>query len=474
MKNFLIIVVSAIVAVFPAWDQGRCEQLIQEPVAMQISSTVSDGSYSIPDIIAACRKSGVKIIILGERDLMRWEYGLWPLRNLLKRRVEEGSLLSFGVGRYLDTVRELQAANTDMLIIPGVESAPYYYWSGRPLDGTLKINDWHRHILAAGFPQAKDYENIPVAGNRKGLAASPGPLSLAPYLGILLGLLIACRRTSFKIRGAGAAAAFFCILIAVNNFPFSQKYDQYSGDIGILPYKNYIAYASQHGAVTFWTHPEAVNVERDQNVAIETKEYADILSRIDGYTGFFVFYEGYQKVGVPHGIWDTILTDYCKGRRRSPVWAAGGLAVDKEGLERNLKDLRTVVLLNRVDRDEVIGSLREGRMYVSRGKDAPGFMLDEFTLSDNGRQAGMGEELKGSSRPTVRVAGHILDGQERSFQIKLIRLGGETLFFDVQGPSFSITYRDEKAAEGKGYYRAEIDTSALQVVTNPVFFGGSL
>jgi hypothetical protein len=403
---------------FTAPVRAPAAERFQEPIAMQISSSVSDGTYSLDEIVRITRQNNVKIIILGDRDLMKWEYGLWPLRGLVKKTVEDKSLLRYGVRRYLEEIRRLQGENPDMLIIPGVESSPYYYWSGNPFTGTLTINDWHRHMLAFGFKDAADYEHLPVVGN-----------------------------------SAGGA------------------YTQYQGDLGPLPYARYVDYCAQHGALTFWTHPEAQNVGRESGVRIETRDYASLLTRVDNYTGFFIFYEGYEKIGVPEGLWDEILKDYCAGRRKRPVWAAAGLSIDAaRGLEGNLKGLRTIVVVDALTQDEVVRALAAGRMYVVLGSNASSVIMDEYSLTSGAVTASLGETLAHAQEPLVVIRGRFLRGQGGHTQIKLIRNAKVIAALETDGADFSVSYRDKNAPQGKGYYRAEINGEGARIITNPVFY----
>ena len=101
------------------------EEYIQAPAAIQISSTASEGKLSIPEIIEICRKNNIKIVMLADRDFMRWEYGLWPLERIIKKTEESNSLSTYGIGRYFKEIEGLRNKNKDLLIIPGVESAPF-------------------------------------------------------------------------------------------------------------------------------------------------------------------------------------------------------------------------------------------------------------------------------------------------------------------------------------------------------------
>lgn len=471
MKLFGVITTAFICLVITYIPVAAGERF-QEQVAMQISSTVSDGTYSLAEIITSARKNKVKVVILGERDLMKWEYGVWPLRGLLKKTVEEKSLLKYGAERYLEEMRRLQLENPDMLIIPGVESAPFYYWSGSPFTGDLKINDWHRHLLAFGFKNSRQYENLPVIGNWRGLVA---PFGVGPVVPFLLGILGTVFIIRFRkaMRTGGLLVLFASVLLILNGSLVPLRYDQYRGDRGIIPYKNYIDYADRHGAVTFWTHPESVYRDRVNSVGVETGDYSDLLLRIDSYTGFFIFHEGYARIGLPGGIWDTILGDYCTGRRARPVWAAAGLAVDAGGLDAGLKGLRTVVFLDAFTAESVLEAMRRGRMYVARGKDAGDFILDEFSLAGANGKAGMGEEASAKSSLTVTIKGRLLRGANGPCQIKLIRNGKVVRVIDTGGAEFSELHRDDELPEGRGYYRAEINAAGAGVITNPVFYNFS-
>lgn len=469
MRTHIILFIAAAAALGWSSPSALARQFIQEPVALQVSTAVSDGAYSFDDIIARARAHGVRTVVLGERDLMRWEYGVWPLRALLKKKVEGKSLLAYGVRRYLAELALAQSRNPDMVIIPGVESSPYYYWTGNPFSSTLKINDWHRHIMAFGFSRPEDYENLPVVGNRQGMSSGLTIPMMLFLLGACGGVILAARK---KSRLAGVVMATACILLSVNDFYSYHKFNQYQGDLGVLPYKEYVRYCKARGALTFWTHPEAKNLDTDGGVGIETQKHSALLPRVDDYTGFFIFHEGYDETGASGGIWDSMLEDYCRGRRRLPVWAAGGMAVDKGGLDLAFEDLRVVCLAEKRGVKEVLDAIAAGRMYVTRGRGSAAFVLDEFSAAAGGAPASMGEELRDPGAVTVTVAGHLLDGQAKAFQIKLIRSGKIVKTFDATGPVFAVSYRDETPRRGKGYYRAEILAEGTQTVTNPVFIAG--
>jgi len=340
---------------------------VQIPCAVQIATTASDGKHTVPEIIAACRNQGIKAVILADRDLMQWEYGVWPLRNVFKKTVRHKSLFTYGIRRYLAELENLQKQNPDLIVIAGVESAPFYYWKGSVFNDDLTLVDWHKHVLAVGLKDAGDYAMLPVIGNKKALALPFIARNLYLFWPLLLigAGAVWCKRRRMR---AGLIAVAIGAVFLVNNFPFRYyRFDQYRGDQGSKPYQGYIDYVNAQGALAFWVHPEACNQCRVGNVRIDTEAYPLELYRTSGYTGFSILYDGEKKIGAHAGMWDRLLEAYCQGKRRQPAWAIGTLGFDNTGdLGAALEDLRTVVLAERFSR----ASTRSGRAapMLFRGK----------------------------------------------------------------------------------------------------------
>ena len=98
-------------------------------------------------------------------------------------------------------------------------------------------------------------------------------------------------------------------------------------------------------------------------------------------------------------------------------------------------------------------------------------MLDTFQVADEatGDTKDMGEEIAIRAMPQVRIKGHFLEGQEERLSIKLIKNKEVIRIFDVTAP-FQIRYDDDAPlGEGKVYYRLEIASTGLLLITNPVF-----
>ncbi|MCK5305944.1 MAG: hypothetical protein KAJ66_02315 [Candidatus Omnitrophica bacterium] len=486
MKLILALV---ILGCFCGASSGR--ELIQAPAAIQLSSTVSDGKHTIPEIIKIAKQNGVKIVILTDCDFMRWQYGLWPLRKIIKKTVENNSVSNYGIKRYLKEIEEAQKRNPDLAIIPGVESAPFYYWSGSLFENNLKMHNWYKHMLVIGLEKAGDYRNLPSVSNNYGLLlpfAFKDVWRLWPILILIAGVLCFKRRKfNYKdLRGhtlgpcsrgwqaVGIVVIMFSLLFLFNNFPFCRyKYDQYHGERGIGPYQNFIDYVNEKEGLTFWAHPEAEYIGRRGDVDIETNEYADHLLQARDYTGFTVFYEGYEKIGCPGGIWDEVLKEYCQNKRKAPVWAIGGLCFDQIGsLDENIKNLRTIFLMPRLTKTAALKALREGRMYVVGGRRE--LRLDKFIIKDSfsETEGTMGNEIDLKGKAVIELSGHFLEGEAGGadrVKIKLIRNGIVIKTFETASP-FDIEYEDDYFKEDeKIYYRLEINYSEGILVSNPVF-----
>ena len=466
------------------------QDLIQVPAAIQISSQVSDGKYTIPQILNICRQQKFKVVVITDRDLMRWEYGIWPLRNIIKKTVEDGSILKYGAKRYFREFNEIKKNNPDLVVIPGVESAPFYYWSGDLINSDLEIRDWHKHIITIGLKDARDLQQLPVVGNKTGLALPFGLKNLIlfwPILPLVVGIFYLQKKTydykdekgkqfgehSKSSQAAGILFIAIAMVFLANNFPFRfYRFDQYDSKFGIKPYQNYFDYAQEHNLLTFWAHPEVKNVEKSGNVSIRTEEHSLNLLQTRDYTGFAVFYEGFKIVGKINGIWDGLLKDYCAGKRKNPVWAIGALSFDSTGnLENYLKDVRTVLLLPFLNEVETLKALKSGKMYAAMGGNSSRVVLNKFSVvnKQSSIEKIMGEQLQSRGAPQIEIKADLLSGQPQPFKIKLIRNGEVVKVFDSPTP-VDITYEDLLAPEeGNFYYRLEIRGPDVVVVTNPIF-----
>src|SRR5207245_9759400 len=99
----------------------------------------SSGDCALEQRARMAAKQGIRALLLTENDLLRVEYGLPPFRALTRAVREERSVLDLGIDRYLTRVSQAHAANPRVLIVPGVEVLPHYYWTGSPLALDMEV-----------------------------------------------------------------------------------------------------------------------------------------------------------------------------------------------------------------------------------------------------------------------------------------------------------------------------------------------
>jgi hypothetical protein len=383
---------------------------------IHVQSRVSDGDLSIEEIAKRAHDKRIAAVFINDHDLKKWSYGFGFFRNIFKKSFEEGSILKFGPARYLAAIQEAQSKYPDVLMIPGVECAPFYYWEGSVFGGNLRMRAWHRHILAIDLEKPKDYLNLPLIENGK------------------------------------------------------SRFDQYHGDKWYKPYQDLIDYVDRIGGMTFWAHPEAQNSTRVKGVLIETLPYPELLLDNQGYTGFSILNEGYQKVGNLGGIWDTILSQYCRQERAKPIWAIG--EEDFEGKNAEAIDhVKNIFLVKEINKKAILEALKKGRLYVVTPARGGELKLDEFSLTDSegGKSATMGQELVASGKVTVNISLSANTRDLSKADIKLIK-NGKLLKIYQENLPFKLSFIDEEPqGTAKSYYRLDVTCRESKVISNPIF-----
>ncbi len=478
-------------------------EFIQVPSVIHVHSNLSDGKHSIEEIAQIAERKGIKSIIFSDHALMRWEYGLWPLQNILKKRVDKNSVLKFGAKKYFQEMEKLQEKYPGTLFLTGVESAPFYYWSGKHFKYHLTLHNWHKHLLIAGLKDSEDYEDLPLVSNPN--AGTRGLRSIVLFwpIGLLaIGYwLLASKKKreitygnqvlviySSKDKILGIIIILAGFLFLLNNYPYKYfPYDQYHGEKGSGPYQNLINYVNTKGGIIFWAHPEAPNWNKPQEVDsifLQTPTYEEDLLRTENYTGFAVFYEGYKKIGIPGGIWDQILLQYCRGTRNKPVWTVGELDYKAEGyLGTYLDSIQNILLIptnlhenkqeSRISTNgkDILECLRNGRFYVLRKTKNDILRLEGFKIETEEEKATIGEEIKCLKPPKIKIKIKIeneLPEVLTQAKIKLIR-GGEIVKIFEQILPADIEYIDHDLPTGRNYYRLEISGADCGIITNPIF-----
>jgi len=482
--NLIIFSVLFFVFISPALSQPY-ENI---PAAVHIQSDISDGKYSIEELAKLAKENSVKVIIISDTLLRRWEYGLWPWRHIVKKAFEEKSVIRMGVENYLSLIEQAQKKNPEVLIIPGVEVGSFYYWKGGLFskDG-LTLFHWHKKMLVVGMKNAEDYKKLPVVASYARLPQRPSDvIKFWPVLLIVLGFLASRIRLKRHFSFQGKAFSGYVnpfeslryILIGVglislvNNLTFSvSPYDSYRGEQGIKPYQYLIDYVNKRGGAVFWLHPESSYTREILGVKILTYSYKEDLLRAKDYQGFSGLYADNITITQPGDLWDKILLEYCQGKRQRPVWIIGEVGFD--GLsKKDMTAIETVFLLSNLGQEEVLQALREGRMYAQLNRQKNNFSLARFIVTDQQTEnvGFMGDEINIKGAPRIEIKLKFTASANEEIALKLIREGKVIQEVTGKGPELIWVFSDQGCPKGsKTFYRLEMESNFCRVLSNPIF-----
>lgn len=465
------------------WDQARG--------VIHLDTTISGGDYTPAEMAAFLEENDIEVGIFTDHDTVKWDYGFFPARWLIGKVTgwaiasafgRSSSVQSFGAEEYVSLINDLDAQTDKVILLPGVEAIPFFYWEGSLLFNTLGIHNAYKHLLAFGFSNPRDYDRLPSVGS--GFFRTFGVQSLLSLWPIALIILVfqvfkATERSPIRnmIRPAGAALIVVSALFLTQNFPYAfTRYDQYHGDQGMAPYQDFIDFVTDRGGLVFWAHPE-VEVDRviekpPIKVAMKTSSYHLDLLYTQNYTGFSAFFEGTKYIAPQGGIWDQVLNEYATGKRSRPIWAiAEG---DVEGDQFSPKFSETVFLLKERSQADVLNSLREGRIYAVAGPNAHYFSLTSFELSSDLNRAASGETLSAKPAEVTISARLTFDSptEKRSrIQATMIRDGEPIGTFKGDG-ILELTFKEDANLDPDRIHFYRIDARAprqTRLLSNPIF-----
>ncbi len=453
-------------------------EYIQVQGLIDIRTDFSDGAHTLEYLIKLAKKRDIDVLFINDHDRKVLEYGIRPFQNILKKRVEEPSINKKGAENYLNMIEAASNKHPDMILIPGAESAPFYYWRGSYFKKNLTVCDWERHLLIIGLEEPKDYKELPILHN--GYSTKYILSSISAVFFLFLGLLIlglVMIKWKGIIRYSGIAISALALLLLINNHPFkSSPYSQYHGYQEISPYQLLIDYVNSRGGVVFWNHPETRSGKAKLGpIFRDTHSYPQVLIESANYTGFTSLYGDTTTITKPGNIWDKVLREYCSGQRANPVWGISSADFHKEGgAGEKLGNFATIFLVKSKSEKEILNALKEGRIYAYRGyAGSPKLILEDFSISDSrtSQKAVMGEEILSEGSPSINIRISTSDQEERSsVTVRLIRSGDLLESFSGETP-LSINYKDDFFEPGKKiYYRLDaIDNRGRKLVSNPIF-----
>jgi hypothetical protein len=473
LQKIVCVFILGVVSVVFCIRSGISEDYQQVAGLIDLRTTYSDGAHDLNFLIDLAKKRGFEVLFINDHDRMTLEYGIFPLRNIIRKKEELPSINSRGAEGYLEGIKLAAQQHPEIILIPGSETAPFYYWTGSPFKDNLTAHNWERHLLVMGLENVQDYKDLPILHNgfstlhfRQLL-----PLSIVFMVLMLLGFILAWKRGYLRILGIVILVNASLMLIEFHPFK-SSIYDQYSGDQGYLPYQELIDYVRDRGGATFWTHPEAsagANARKGP-ITVKTPPHPEALLMTKGYTGFGTIYGTWITTTEPGMEWDRALLEYCRGERDIPAWGISTADYHEEGLGgEKLGNFPTVFLVREKTGKEVLQALKQGRMYACRtGENFQRFELNDFSISDSNtnNRLSMGETIELKDKPEIRLSVSSSDQSAHNVDVRVIR-SGELIKTISKTTPFVVDFKDDYFNPGELiYYRLDIPG---KLVSNPIF-----
>jgi len=472
--NLKIIVCFIFLAAFFISNDSFAQVYENVPAVIHIQTNVSDGKYSFEEIVKQAKEKNIKVLIFTDTALRRWEYGIRPLENIIKRRIDHPSVFRFGIAKYLAVIKNLQDKNPELIFVPAVEVVPFYYWQGNFLGKDFTLYNWHKKMLVIGLEAYGDYRYLPIVGNHILLPLHKSNfVKLWPLLAILSGIFTIIKyKNKIAYKNYGYTLLFIGLVFLVNNMQFNvSRFSAYGKEQRTRPYQNLINYVVKKGGLVFWSYPEVENIDRVKGINICTFPYKDELLYTHDYTGSAVLFDENRSLANIGDVWDRILLASCAGNR-APIWAIG--EVDYHGDHENLSRIQTILLLNSLTKDDALRALKSGRMYAKLNTVSNDFSLHKFIIADEEMRALglMGQELEITSKPEIIIETSCGSSPEEPIEIRLIRNGRLIQTFKSESSNFRVKYQDDYFSAGeKIYYRIMIKSSnnLYQIISNPIF-----
>ncbi|MFC1491188.1 PHP domain-containing protein [Nitrospinota bacterium] len=444
---------------------------------LHIHSNFSTGELSPAEIVATAKSAGIKILVFTDHDLVRGTWGFPLFRNLLSYSVDfKPSVIQIGVDQYFNTIEDLQRENPGMVLIPGIETAPFYYITGNPLFGEMTLHDWRRHMVLLGLGR-EAIKNLPVFNN--GLSSRYFWVLLPGTLLFIVPAVLGVVLLPFQgwVRWVGIGIIFIGVIGAIDAHPFkSSPFSPYLGSQGPRPYQEIINYTDANGGYALWAHQGSLLSNQKVRLGrLKTPAHAHLLNETTGYLAFDAIYEDNFTASKPGQEWDKNLVGYLKGVRPRPIWGHGGLDFHSEKELRGRKrltNLENIFFMEELSNDAFFRALVNGRFYVVRGYTPARLQMDFFRLSSpSGNTSGSyGDGLRFKGNPRVEFQVSTRDKSSVKVRAQLIRMGRVIQTFEGATP-FKVDFTDNTPIPHKRfYYRLDVKGKRGEhIVTNPVF-----
>ena len=451
---------------------GQDEEVLEGGVPlrgiMHVPSSFSTGRLSLAQIAHAAVEANVDVVVASDADLVEIRYGLPFVRDLIDlERGEQGMLHGVGAEEYLAEINSVAGDFPELVLLSGVESAPFHFWSLDLLDRRLTVHRRSQHLLAIDLDSPEALEGLPVIGNDEvrtwGL---PSLLLMWPLLGFAIVFLVGSRQP-LSLRVLIVTVSAICL---INNFPFKiPLMNAYHGDIGPGPYQHYIDYVNGHDGLVFWSHPESFKNEEEIHMAglyhigSDQRAHTVDLLATQGYAGLAVLTGGPPTVASPGAKWDQVLGQYISGGRAQPAW---GIGTAPSGGRYPIDHVLTVFHVLSRTPNGVREALASGRMYAVQGASAK-LELIEFSAESDGYYADMGETLDCGGEFAVNIGLARTDDAREEVHVQLVQ-SGELIASDYIVTPDVFAY-DTELTRDHEYVRLLVSADSGDLISNPVF-----
>lgn len=459
--------------------------------AVHVHSTMSTGSWTLDEVVRQAESLSLDAVVLSENFALRYEYGLFPLRGAFRVLRQFPSIVEYGIKEFLQEVEEVQARHPKMVIVPGVEVAPYYHWTGSLLDKTLTMHDAQKNLLVLGLSDKDDYAALPALGNTESYQYGwQTALNFSPVLLFIPAIWLWRRNAHQRNFRKPSSSTWFRILVGslagialallFNAWPLSQpQFSPYESQLGHLPYQAVIDTVGKRHGIAIWSLTEAKDFSEQSvnpfgQVTIKTDPHPEMLLQTNNYTGFGGVYQDNRTVTDPGGVWDQTLQQYLTGDRDKPPFTYGEIAFHTQGQAGiELDQVLTGIWVREHTTAGVLEALRTGHAYaIGQYGNTHGLRLHAFSVECGKRAASAmsGETLirQKACSPTVKLSGFTTDHDTHSVSIRIIRSGQVVATYNTDTP-FDIQFTDTQAPpEESMYYRIDVHGHG-ELISNPIF-----
>ena len=487
----------------------KTEELQQIPAVIHVHTKVSGGAHTVSEITELARRNGIRAVLFSDKAERTFVYGAAPFRGILRVALRRESLKMSDVGGYLKAIDTAQSANPDVVLIPGLEVAPYYAWDGDPRSGNLTVRETDCELLVYGLKKESDWKNMPFISNPHAERFTAGSMARLLLCAVLLAAGAAMvikkkkrvfyvglrkkqriSRDTHPLRPAGVIVLFFALILTAMFFPFKMppfsQYDKLS-DRG-APYQLFADYVSQRSGISLWAHPDVKvrmritkklplnglvsmipSARKEFTVTADCEGCSELVREVGGVTGFANLDLGGKKDHSEISRWDFSLARYARDGGTKPLWAEAERDFYGNKDDGEFADAQTVFLIEgKPTREKLLEALRKGRMYAARGHGGNMFRLREFRVSDGAGNAISGDTL--TAKGNVRVSGVIDSAGNAGMKFRARLIGGDGPIREFSGRTpytFDFKYDIREAGT---YFRVEADDYAnAALISNPIF-----